>query len=90
MKRIVGLFFVAALLAGCITQSVAPDPGILRVDPDDAEGVAAALTGLYDDYERGELDKRKPSEELVRKFDASVVAKHLLNAIKRAGITKRS
>jgi polar amino acid transport system substrate-binding protein len=31
MKRIVGLFFVAALLAGCITQSVAPDPGILRV-----------------------------------------------------------
>ena len=31
MKKIVGLLFVAMLVAGCVTQSVSPDPGILRV-----------------------------------------------------------
>ena len=31
MKRIIGLFSMVALLVGCITQSVPPDPNILRV-----------------------------------------------------------
>ncbi|MCK5676755.1 MAG: transporter substrate-binding domain-containing protein [Verrucomicrobia bacterium] len=31
MKKIVGLLFVVTLLAGCITQSVQPDPSVLRV-----------------------------------------------------------
>lgn len=31
MKRMIGLCAVVALLAGCITNSVAPDPAILRV-----------------------------------------------------------
>ncbi len=31
MKKIVGLLSVVALLAGCVTQSVAPSPDILRV-----------------------------------------------------------
>lgn len=31
MKKIVGLLAVVALLAGCITQSVAPSPDVLRV-----------------------------------------------------------
>ncbi len=31
MKKIVGLLSVVALLAGCVTQSVAPNPDVLRV-----------------------------------------------------------
>lgn len=31
MKKIIGLFSIVILVAGCITSSVAPDPGILRV-----------------------------------------------------------
>ena len=31
MKKIVGLFALVALVSGCVTQDVAPDPSILRV-----------------------------------------------------------
>jgi len=31
MKKIVGLFVLVALVSGCVTQDVAPDPSILRV-----------------------------------------------------------
>ncbi len=65
------------------------DPGITRVDPDDIDGVAAALGLLWQDFSAGTLDRRRPSQELVRRFEAPSVARLFLDAMPGAGITRR-
>ncbi|HUV39520.1 MAG TPA: glycosyltransferase [Planctomycetota bacterium] len=68
---------------------IAGEARILRVNADDARGVAAALKMLYDDFRNGTLDRRRPAEELVRRFDAKHIAREFLSALQAAGIRPR-
>lgn len=66
---------------------MAPDPGLVRVDPDDSGAIARAIEELYEDHHRGRLHVvRKPSEELVRSIEASTVAAQFLEALDKTGI----
>ncbi len=65
------------------------DPGIIRVNPDDVEGVASTLELLWQDFRDGTLDRRRPSQDLVATFEASSIAKRFLDALPRAGIVRR-
>lgn len=61
-----------------------PDPGLTRVDPSDAAGVARALCELYDAWRQGALETRAPSEKLVKQFDAGEVAGRFLALAQKA------
>lgn len=53
---------------------------LLRVDPDDAPAIQAAIASLYSDFRRGALHCRAPREAFFRQFDAAVVAGKFMGA----------
>jgi len=59
------------------------DAGVMRVDPDDAEGIADAIEKYYEDFTNGSLARRTPSEKIARAFEADSVAQKFLNAVRR-------
>jgi hypothetical protein len=66
-----------------VVADLAARGGIDRVDPGAAEGVQAALCGLYSDFQRGTLPLRAPGEELARSFSAQNVVAGFFQALDR-------
>jgi glycosyltransferase involved in cell wall biosynthesis len=66
-----------------VVADLAARGGIDRVDPGVAEGVRAALSSLYSDFQRGTLPLRGPSEDLTRSFSAQNVVDGFFQALDR-------
>jgi hypothetical protein len=60
-----------------------PDPGVARVNGDDSAGVERAIGELYNDWRRGMIGTRRPSEGLVKTFEAKEVADRFLSLVER-------
>lgn len=54
---------------------------LLRVDPDDASAIQAAITSLYSDFQRGTLHCRAPREAFARQFEPVAVAGQFMGAV---------
>jgi hypothetical protein len=58
---------------------LATGQSVFRVDPDDAEGVAAHLGFLYERFRNGELETCAPPESLAEQFEPQFVARRFLD-----------
>ncbi len=54
---------------------------LLRVDPDDASAIQAAIAGLYADFRRGTLHCRAPREAFSKQFGPLAVAGQFMRAV---------
>jgi hypothetical protein len=64
-----------------VVADLARNRGIVRVNPDDAEGVAAVLSDLYVLYKDRLLGSMGPSDDLMKMFAAPMVAEKFMSAI---------
>ena len=59
-----------------------PGGGITRVDAGDAPGIRDAIRVLYEDFRKGTLALRSPSDAQVDQFRPELVAKRFLETVR--------
>jgi glycosyltransferase involved in cell wall biosynthesis len=68
-----------------VVANLAVRGGIIRVDPSDPVAIAKAIGDLYEDFRRGNLDTRRPPDDLVEEFRPRTVAQKFLSAMAQLG-----
>jgi Glycosyl transferase 4-like domain len=63
--------------------------GIIRVDPGDACAIRDAIRGLYEDFRKGTLPLRSPSDAQVDQFRPELVANRFLGALRELIAVKK-
>jgi hypothetical protein len=75
-KPVLALSPSVGIIAGML-----PCTWLLRADPDDEIGVASAIATFYEDFRKGTITERMPSEDVIHQFRAETVAAKFLSAI---------
>ena len=65
-----------------VVADLASRGGIIRVDPGDACAIRDAIRGLYEDFRKGTLALRSPTDAQVDQFRPEVVANCFLEAVR--------
>jgi glycosyltransferase involved in cell wall biosynthesis len=66
-----------------VIADIIPSRGVFRVDADDHDAVAKALSFFYKRFKEGTLDEVSPSEEFVTKYEPQSVAQQFIAAIEK-------
>jgi glycosyltransferase involved in cell wall biosynthesis len=68
---------------GTVNDLAREGGGIIRLDLDDVNGVAAAIKQLFDAHQLGRLHEYAPPASLSKKFDMAVVARTFYELVQR-------